>query len=271
MSGFFKCLPAFCFALAVLAPLSTRAETCPSPDDTNWVSGANHCLAIKTYLPTGGTGHVLMVVLHGDLSSGGPADDSLDFAKTAAEAGAVGVAMARPGYMIDGRESSGIPTRNQDREDRFKPAEIDSIAQAVAALKAHHKAERVVMFGHSGGAIISGVMLGRSAPLVDAVILLSCPCNYADWRESNDWPAVYGAESPQNYLEKAPKTARIFTLTGENDGNTKMWLATDYVKKAVGLGLNATFTPIPGANHGLRRIKRQPQIFDAIRAAVTSP
>ena len=50
-----------------------------------------------------------------------------------------------------------------------------------------------------------------------------------------------------------------------------MWLATDYVKKAVGLGLNATFTPIPGANHGLRRIKRQPQIFDAIRAAVTSP
>ena len=186
MSGFFKCLPAFCFAIAVLAPLSTRAETCPSPDNTNWVSGADHCLAIKTYLPAGDASHVLMVVLHGDLSSGGPADDSLDFAKTAAEAGAVGVAMARPGYMIDGRESSGIPTRNQDREDRFKPAEIDSIAHAVAALKAHHKAERVVMFGHSGGAIISGVILGRSAPLVDAVILLSCPCNYADWRESND-------------------------------------------------------------------------------------
>ena len=42
-------------------------------------------------------------------------------------------------------------------------------------------------------------------------------------------------------------------------------------KKALGLGLNATFTPIPDANHGLRRIKQQPQIFNAIREAVTAP
>ena len=38
---------------------------------------------------------------------------------------------------------------------------------AVVGLKKRHDVNRVVMVGHSGGVVISEVMLGRAAPLAD--------------------------------------------------------------------------------------------------------
>ena len=49
---------------------------------------------------------------------------------------------------------------------------MDSVAAAVAALRKHHNASRVVVVGHSGGAANAGVILGRAAPLVDVAVLI---------------------------------------------------------------------------------------------------
>lgn len=244
------------------------AETCRAPDNVVTVSGTVHCLAIKTYRPETAA-ETLVIVLHGDLSRGGPADYIFGVARRAAESGAIGVAMMRPGYTGDGRKSSGVATRNQSRSEMYRGGEIDSMAAAVAALKKHHAARRVVMVGHSGGAAIAGVMLGRSAPLVDAVLLVSCPCDVPRWREERGRKPFENAESPIRYLSAIPKTARITALTGENDRNTFPRLGRDYVAAATTLGLSAAFVKVPDAGHGFGRLSRQPHIFDALKKAIS--
>mgnify|MGYP003389371873 FL=1 len=86
------------------------------------------------------------------------------------------------------------------------------MAAAVANLKKHHGVASVVMVGHSGGAAISGVILGRSAPLVDAVLLVSCPCDVPKWRDARDRKPLENAESPVDYL----KSVRLSEVGAEN-------------------------------------------------------
>lgn len=257
-----------CFSGELIGPGVALAAKCDAADNVKYVSGADHCLAIKTYPPETGSAKALVVVLHGDLSSGGPADYIFKVAQAAAEAGAVGVAMIRPGYTGDDRRSSGTASRDQDRDDIYRAGDTDSMAVAVANLKKHHAVSRIVMVGHSGGAAISGVMIGRAAPLVDAVLLVSCPCDVPRWRDARDRKPLINAESPIDHLKTVPKNAMIFALTGERDRNTFPWLGRDYVKKAKSMGLSAEFIEISGAGHGFGRISRQPDVFDALKKAI---
>ena len=254
--------------VSILGRAAHADERCASPDNVKSVSGAAHCLQIQTFMPSGGAAKTLAVVLHGDLSRGHDADYIAPVAGKAAAYGAVGVAMARPGYTLDGRTSSGTATRNQDRWYVYRADETDSVAAAVAALKTHHKAERVVMVGHSGGAVISGVMLGRSAPLVDAAVLVSCPCDIEKWRWLRDRKPLPNAESPIEYLAAAPKSAKVFAVTGEKDRNTMPVLALDYVKKAKELGLDATYFGIENAGHGFRRLGPSAGFDSALKQAI---
>ena len=262
---------AACGAQTGGSPSAASAGPCASPDNVNYVKGAAHCLAIETFASSGKAAKTLVVVLHGDLSRGGDADYIFPVAEKASEYGAVGVAMMRPGYTGDGRRSSGAPSRSQNRWEVYRGKEIDSIAAAVAALKTHHGAERVVMVGHSGGALISGVMLGRAAPLVDAALLVSCPCDsIAEWRARQNRRPLPNAESPIDYLPSTPKSARIFALTGERDSNTTPDLAQDYVEEARRLGLDASFVLLPGAGHGFRGIGGQADFHHSLKQAIGS-
>ena len=263
---------AFIALFAVTCLLGTQAiaeKPCGSPDNIRQVSGIAHCLQIKTYLPRQGPANTLVVVLHGDLSRGGSADYIASVAGISATYGAVGVAMARPGYTLDGRTSSGVATRDQARFYLYGSEEIDSITAAVAALKKHHAANRLVMIGHSGGAVISGVMLGRAAPLVDVAILVSCPCDVASWRRINGYRPLVNAESPVDYLSAAAKTAKIYAVTGERDRNTWPILAEDYVEKAKGMGLDATFFLVKKAGHGFSQLDRD-ELDEALWQAIAS-
>ena len=259
------------FLSCLLGWQPAAGKPCASPDNVKSVSSSEHCLQIRTYTPRQGPGKTLLVALHGDLSRGGSADYIASVARISATYDAVGVAMARPGYTVDGRTSSGVATRDQARFYRYGSEEIDSNTAAVAALKKHHGANRLVMVGHSGGAVISGVMLGRAAPLVDVAVLVSCPCDVARWRHIKDCGPLPTAESPIDYLSKVPKSAKIYAVTGERDKNTWPALAEDYVDKAKGMGLDATFLPVKKAGHGFRRIDRSDVFDEALWQAIKSP
>jgi pimeloyl-ACP methyl ester carboxylesterase len=41
----------------------------------------------------------------------------------------------------------------------------------------------VVVAGHSGGAAIAANILGRHPALIDAALLVSCPCDVEKWRQ----------------------------------------------------------------------------------------
>ena len=256
------------FVITVAASLEpAKARTCKQPDNLTFVQGKRHCLAIKTFHGTTGA-DTLFVVLHGDLSRGGPADYIFPVGEAIAQRGMPAVVMMRPGYTGDGRTSTGRSTRSQRRGEVYLKSEMDSIAVAVAELKAHHEVERVVMVGHSGGALISGVLLGRKPDLVDAVVLIACPCDVPRWRRVRGRRPLTLAQSPHKWLERVAADAKIFAITGSKDKNTFPDLARDYVDKAAARGLDAEFVLVRGAGHGLGRRYREPflRVLDKLLA-----
>jgi pimeloyl-ACP methyl ester carboxylesterase len=62
-----------------------------------------------------------------------------------------------------------------------------------------------VLAGHSGGAPITGDLLGRLPSAVDGALLVSCPCDLAAWRKytmkmqpnNSIWSKPIHALSPQ--------------------------------------------------------------------------
>ena len=242
-------LAAFAFSIVVAVSSNpVEARTCEEPDNVTFVQGTRHCLAIKTFASPGGA-DTLVVTLHGALSRGGTADYMVRFARDVSELGVSAVAMMHPGYTGAGRTSSGRPARDRHRDENYRKREIDSIASALEKLMTHHGAERLVLVGHSLGAIISGVILGRHPDLADAALLVACPCDLDRWRRSRGRQRLAFAQSPHRYLKKMAPDTKIVALTGSEDGNTLPSNGRDYVAKAKKRGLDAKFVLVQGAGH----------------------
>ena len=132
--------------------LPAQAETCTDPDNVTYVQGSDHCLSIQTYW-AGGNPDTLAVYIHGDVPSGRPVDFVFGIARAVALRGANAVVLIRPGFRGAGRKSSGMPTHSRYAFERYTLPEIESMGDALARLKAHHRAKRLVLMGSSGGAL----------------------------------------------------------------------------------------------------------------------
>ena len=232
------------------APAETddeRKKACANPDMLTRVMGKDLCLAIRTFgADAAGPSPTLVVVLHGDMSSGGAPEYHMGIAKSLAREGIVGVGLIRPGYAgKDERASEGSPTHY----DHYTPENIDAVADAVAKLKAHHKARATVLIGHSGGAATAGVIIGRHPGVADRALLISCPCDIPRWRDMKRRSGWYSSLSPHDYAGKVPTIAKVIAITGDHDDNTDVELAKDYVAKLASRGVVARFVAIPGAGH----------------------
>ena len=226
------------------------ASICEAPDNETFVQGDSHCLAIET-TEAEEDAETLMVMLHGDTSRGGPVDYAFQAAKLFAGTTVTSVGMARPGYTAYNRKSSGIATRDQSRNVRYGLKEIQSIGTAISRLKTHHQAEQLILIGHSGGALIAGVLLGSHPNLIDGVILISCPCDVPRWRREHQARSLASAQSPHKWLKKARLDTRIIAITGSKDRNTFPRLAKSYIKAAGKRGMQAEYVEVAGAGHGL--------------------
>jgi pimeloyl-ACP methyl ester carboxylesterase len=199
-----------------------------------------------------GTGaSALVVVLHGDLSDGGPADYHQPFAERIAQLhrGITAAAVIRPGYS----DSRGLRSvGSTGRVDHYTRRNNDLVAQTIVQLRRSTGARQVIAVGHSGGAAQLGAVIGRHPGIIDDVVLVSCPCNLLRWRTGRgDWTA---SESPHRFLSSVPPTTRIHAITGRNDSNTTPALAQDYVAAARSRGLSANFRMVDGAGHGFNSL-----------------
>ena len=246
-------------ALAAHADVALPDSRCDSPDNETRVRGNKECLVIRTFRPASpAEAPKLLVFLHGDLSDGGAADYIYDLARDAVADGRVVVALLRPGYFDSaGNQSSGD---NGNRQDSYTKHNVDAIAAALKALREHHKASHLVVVGHSGGAAISGVILGRHPGVADAAVLAACPCFVAEWRAGRRrWTQSL---SPDEVIKHVPVATRVLALTGDADDRTRPTLAADYVNALVKRGLPARFELVPGASHN--EVVRRPELRAAI-------
>ena len=242
---------------------ASLAMACPAPDNLSTVRGRDQCLSIKTYQSDGKSGApVLFIVLHGDGSAGGPVDYHYDVAARLASDNSINViavAMLRPGY--GDRAGNSSTGSDLGRRDSYTPQYIDDISDAISNLKTFHRANRVVLVGHSGGAAISAVILGRHPGLADAGTLVACPCDLVAWRQRENRSPWMRSLSPHRYVGDIPRHTRIVALVGSDDTNTPPSLSENYVSSLTSRGVEATFVLLQGANHN--RAFTRPEVVEA--------
>ncbi|MBI5163699.1 MAG: prolyl oligopeptidase family serine peptidase [Magnetospirillum sp.] len=220
--------------------------SCTKADQIEYVSGGSECLAIKTYAPSNlDSDTVLIVSLHGDKSNGRPISHEYDTPEKLADSKTISVAMLRPGYDDKfGKRSSG---HSYGRRDNYTAHNVDAIAEAIRNLKKHHKASKVVLAGYSGGANISGVILGRHPDVADGAVLLACNCDIPRWRAAmSSWQ---NSLSAHEFVGGIPATTRIIAVTGDRDTNTDVSLAKSYVTRLKERGIPSEFRVAVGVNH----------------------
>ncbi len=182
--------------LALCAATSASAAVpCDDEDYVTRVGGESGCLLMRRY---GADAPAAMVVwIHGNVSTGGPANSHFRVAEKlagdSAEAKLLVVALVRPGYPDGtGATSSG---NAYERADNWQRATIADVGTAVARLREHFKPARVVLVGHSGGAALSAVLLAMKPGIADAALLIGCPCDVAAWRAGRPG-RPWSSESP---------------------------------------------------------------------------
>ena len=261
--------------VAILAePIPVRADdACKTPDNTTRVvgrlSGKDTCLIIKTFGAAGaGANPTLIAMLHGDVSGGGPADYHYGIVEGLVRPGVVGVAMIRPGYP----DSSGTASEGEarGRNDNVTPENVEIVADAIARLRTHYKAKEVVLAGHSSGANMAGIIMGRHAGLAERAYLVACPCDVGRWRSDGGRRPWLHSLSSHDFADKVPTAAKIVAATGTSDSNTRESLAKDYVAMLAKRGIAAKYVGLPGVGHNITKSMRElPEFRAELEEAVT--
>lgn len=198
----------------------------------------------------------LVVVLHGNLYGGGPADYHYGFAKRIADqnAGATVFAMLRPGYY-DGRGLKSKGSTN-GRRDNFSRQNNRLVAETIQRIASALDVKKVIGVGHSGGAAQLGAIIGTHPGLLDSVVLVSCPCNISQWRAMQGRSPWKRSQSPSRYVNKVSLTTAVTTVVGSEDSNTRPVISEQYVGKLRARGLRAKSILVPGGDHGFYSLQR---------------
>jgi pimeloyl-ACP methyl ester carboxylesterase len=235
--------------LALLAaPAVAAAAPCPNEDFETTVSGQDGCLLMRRY--GSATPETMLVWLHGNVSTGGPANSHIRVAQKAADDlgtdRVLSVALVRPGYPDGtGAYSSGS---DNGRADNWTQPVVAEIGKVVARLGDRFRPKAVILIGHSGGAAIAATLLGMKPELAAAAILIGCPCDMQAWRAGRS-RTPWRSEDPMNWVSSIAAGTRVIALTGSLDTTTAPSLAGDYVARLRSRGVDAEFRLVPGTGH----------------------
>jgi pimeloyl-ACP methyl ester carboxylesterase len=234
--------------MLLVTETSSFAGKCQIEDFETKVSGETACLLMRRY---GSNEPAVMVVwLHGNMTSGHPANYHFPIAQKAATDFAsenlMSVALVRPGYPDGSGESSS--GNDYGRGDNWNRSNIAEVGAAIENLRHKYKPKTLILIGHSGGAATAAVLMGMKPQLAEAAILVSCPCDLVLWRTGRArWSR---SENPIQWIDKVNIAAKVIALTGTKDNTTSPEVITGYIEKLKARGIDSIFEPIPGVEHG---------------------
>ena len=245
-----------------------------------WLEANGLRLKTKIYRSPKLSNHpLLIVVLHGDLlgvRGVPPSTYHYVFAERAAKKmdDAVVAAVLRPGYRdATGERSQG--EQGMTTGDNYTPEVVDDIAQVIDELKAKFQPARTLLAGHSGGAAITGDVLGRWPHKVDAAFLVSCPCDLVAWRQhmlrmQNNpiWSAPVKSLSPIELVDRIPDSVRVALLVGSKDPVTPPALSEAYAERLRRHHVDVSLQVLPGLEHD---ILLEPGTLEALKQLGENP
>ena len=184
----------------------------------------------------------LIVMNHGDVSSGGPSDYMYRYAREIAKRlpDATVVAVLAPGYYDrNGRVSPGS---NHERRDSATPENNRYLAMTIQNLKRHLSPENVIVVGHSRGAQRLGGILGQYEGLADGAVLVAGP--FA-WMPRN-------SENPAELIDTFDTSVKVVAVTGTEDQSVLPVNSVTYVRLLKESGVDAELVLVKGEGHGYR-------------------
>jgi pimeloyl-ACP methyl ester carboxylesterase len=237
------------FALLHLVFTGAWAATCEKEDFITFVSGESQCLVMRQFgNPTPTT---LVVWLHGDLSNGGPANYHFPHAERFSQkpyaSQVLSVALVRPGYADGAGNESSVAFFHSQRRDHYTKVNLLEVGAAIERLKSKFKPKRVVVVGHSGGAITFASLLGLKPSLIDAAVLVGCPCDFDVWRSGRQ--PLAQSENPMTWVARVRPDVKVAALTGSNDDNTFPKTAESYIDALKKRQIDAVFKLLPDYSH----------------------
>jgi pimeloyl-ACP methyl ester carboxylesterase len=254
----------------LLAALWTKGQTPgPSPSEPSWVPGGAYRLQTRVFRSEQiATEPVLVVVLHGDAPFSRPGYQNTFAATVAAtHRDVVAVGLLRPGYT-DPQGNTSEGERGLATGDNWHATNTDAIARAIGELERRYHARKVVVAGHSGGAAIAANILGRHPALIDAALLVSCPCDVERWRQHmfqlTGNPVFQGEIDTLSSVEQITGMSdrvHVTMMVGSQDTVTPPGLSERYQAVAAQLGKHVRLVQLEGKGH---EIFLDPTVFAAL-------
>jgi predicted esterase len=253
----------------------SRANACLNEDHTTHIAANGECIALQTYFgKTMPLPHpILLVFIHGDGIPGGGPSDYLKFQATKYIApDVVPVVMIRPGYYDSyGNSSTGESYAFANHgypEDSYQPHTVDTIAATVNKLKEFYQPHCTILVGHSGGAMMSGVILGKYPKLANGAILASGVGDVHQWAKSHNYGKYVNSLSPDNFVSQIPKNDFIYIVSGSDDHNTYPEMARNYYEQLKQAGITVHWYPQQGGTHNSVVLSDTTAFDDAIKSAI---
>ncbi|HTG37333.1 hypothetical protein [Sphingomonas sp.] len=193
----------------------------------------------------------LMIIVHDDVKGGGPVDYA-DFARRAAAAApdSAAVVVMRPGYAdLDGPVSPGERARGIG--DGYGSAEVELLGQSVQALRARYRNARAILVGHGGGAALAANLAARRPGLVDAMLLVGCPCALPEWRQymarrDRAFAASVDSLDPLQTVGGIATTARVGIVSGNDKARVPARIARLYAEALALRGIAVEYRQVSG-------------------------
>jgi len=234
----------------------SRANACLNANNVTRIAANGECLALQTYfgktMPS--PRPILLVFIHGDGIPGGGPSDYLKYQATKFIApDVVPIVLIRPGYYDSyGRYSTGESyafVGHGYPNDSYRPYTVATLADAVRKLKDFYQARCTILVGHSGGAMMSGIILGKYPKLANGAVLASVVGDVHAWAKNHKYGDYPNSLSPEDFIKNIPKKDFVYIVSGTKDQNTYPAMSKAYYEQLKQVGIHAYWYPEKGGTH----------------------
>ncbi len=208
-------------------------------------------LPIETFGPSRGSAiRTLVAVVDG---GGSPSGASSEFARAVAAA------------LPDSAAVAILPPIGADTGDALSIQRIRAVGTTVNVLRQRYPSAQVVLVGHSTGAAVAADVAGTHRALIDALVLVSCPCTLPEWRKHNGSTLADGEATGLDPLLTAggiEPDLRAVILVGAKDERTPPRFSRSYAEALALRGIATDFRVLPERSHD---ILSDPETINAVR------
>lgn len=252
----------------ILLLLGLLMSTLLSAQDTDWFCNTDESSIVKrshdtaigpqktlTFYPSETTSTQVIIFIHSDSPFGNPSYQYRISKNISKITNSITVAILRPGYT-DNCDDLSEGSKGLAMGDNYSYENVKAIASIISSIKKAEKSTKIVVMGHSGGAALAALLAESNPELIDQCILISCPCNLADWRTSmqeltgnTEWSKPMDGLSPIDGISKLDLNNKIHLYVGEDDPVTPAFLSTEFYNAVNKLGASVSMKIIEGADH----------------------